>query len=254
MLAEETTPTKGITNSVEIVLQTLLRRVSAIILVTLLIAGSALGFSLAQAPTYQASVKILVGQNISGDTNLAVNVANVNDLQELTLTVAKAAQTTPVAQGVVEQLNLPGQSATEVLRNMSVEPDPGTMFVNLSYKSSDPKQAQLIANTLGEVLSQEISEVSLGANSLTATVWAPATLPQTPVSPDPVRNSIIALVAGALLGIVFALLLEYVDTSWDSPEQVEEVSGVPTFGVIPKFRAVASKKADILATEKVGEQ
>jgi succinoglycan biosynthesis transport protein ExoP len=143
-------------------------------------------------------------------------------------------------------VNLPEQGATEVLRNMSVEPDSGTMFVDLSYKSSDPKKAQLIANTLGDVLSQKISEVSLGASAITATVWAPATLPQTPVSPDPLRNSLLALVMGAFLGVVAALLLEYVDDRWDSPEEVEEISGLPTFGVIPKFAVLAGKK--------VGEQ
>jgi len=220
----------------------------------IVVTGSALVFSLVQAPTYEASVKILVGQKAIGDANFAANAANVSDLQDLTLTVAKAAQTMPVAQSVVEQLNLPELSATEVLRNMSVEPDPGTMFVNLSYKSSDPKKAQLISNTLGDVLSQRISEVSLGTYSVTAKVWAPATLPQTPVSPDPLRNSLLALVLGSLLGVVSALLLEYVDDRWDSPEEVEEISGVPTFGVIPKLRAVASKKADILASKKVGEQ
>ena len=254
MITEEPTLTRGATSSVEILLQTLLRRVGIIVLVMVVITGSALGFSLVQTPTYEASVKILVGQKSTGDAGLTGTAANVNDLQELTLTVATAAETMPVAETVVEQLNLPEQSATEVLRNMSVEPDPGTMFVDLSYESSDPVKARLIANTLGDVLSQKISEVSLGASSITATVWAPATTPQTPASPDPLRNSLLALVMGAFLGVVSALLLEYVDDRWDSPEEVEEISGLPTFGVIPKFGVLASKKGDILASEKVGEQ
>jgi capsular polysaccharide biosynthesis protein len=254
-LAEETTPARADTgsleNSMQRVLQILLRRASAIILVTLVVTGSALGFSLSQTPTYEASVRILVGQKSTESTNLA---GDVSALQELTLTVAKAAQTVPVAQSVVEQLNLPQQSAKGVLRNMSAEPDPGTMFVNLSYYSSDPKKAQLIANAFGEALSQKISEVSLGANAITATVFAPATLPETPVSPDPVRNSIFALVFGALFGIVFAFLLEYVDSRWSSPEEVEEVSGLPTFGVIPRLGIEASRKVDFSASEKVGER
>ncbi len=253
MLAEETTRARG-TISVEILLQTLLRRVGVIILVMVVITGSALGFSLAQAPTYEASVKILVGQKSTGDADLVAPAANVNDLQELTLTVATAAQTRPVAETVVEQLNLPEQSATEVLGNMSVEPDPGTMYVNIYYASSNPKEAQLIADAIGKVLSQRISDVSLGANGITATVWAPATLPQTPVSPDPVRNSIIALMLGGLLGVVLAFLLEYVETSWDSPDEVEEVSRVPTLAVIPKSKVLASEKVDILLSMKEGEQ
>jgi capsular polysaccharide biosynthesis protein len=259
MLAEETTPARANTSdlqssvqsSVERALQILWRRATAIILVTFVVTGSALGFSLAQAPTYQASVKILVGQKTTTETSLA---GDVEGLQQLTLTVAEAAQTMPVARTVVEQLNLPQQSAGQILGNMTVEEDPGTMFVNLSYRSSDPKKARLIANTLGEALSQKISEVSVGANSITATVFAPATLPQTPVSPDPVRNSILALVLGAFLGIVFAFLLEYVGSRWSSPEEVEEVSGVPTFGVIPRLEVVASRRAEVLASKKVGER
>jgi capsular polysaccharide biosynthesis protein len=220
-----------------------------IVLVAVVVTGSTLGFSLYQTPTYEASVMILVGQKSTGDTNLA---ADVTDLQELTLTVAKAVPTVPVAEGVVEQLDLPEGSTREVLNNISVEPDPGTMFVNVSYKNSDPERAQLIANTIGQVLSEKISEVSVGANAITAAVWEPATLPNSPVSPNPIRNCILALVLGGLLGVVLAFLLEYVDNSWDSTEDVEEVSGVPTFGVIPRF-SVSARKVEFLAS-KEGEQ
>jgi protein tyrosine kinase modulator len=250
MLTEETTPTSGNTSPVEKILRTLLRHVSVIVLVTTVVTGSAVGFSLLQTPTYEASVKILVGQKSTEVANLG---GEVSGLQELTLTVARAVPTVPIAQGVVERLGLPEGSARQVLKNMSAEQDPGTMFINVSYEDSDPKRAQLIANTIGQVLSEKVSEVSLGAHAITATVWAPATLPQTPVSPDPVRNGVLALVLGSLLGVVLALLLEHVDDSWDSPEEVEEVSGVPTFGVIPTFRVSASKNVEILAS-KEGER
>src|SRR3712207_5225079 len=133
MLAEETTPTRANTITVERVLEILLRRVSAIILVTVVITGSAVGFSLNQTPTYQASVKMLVSQKSPGGPNLG---GDISGLQEVTLTVARAVDTEPVAQGVVEQLNQPELSAGEVLANMSVEPDPGTMFINVSYEDS----------------------------------------------------------------------------------------------------------------------
>ena len=251
MLDEQTTLMRGSMNPLETVLQTLLRRMRAIIVVMVVVTAAAYGFSLAQVPIYEASVKMLVGQQSTGDTNLA---GDISGLQDLTLTVAKGTQTIPIAQGVVEQLNLPEHRTGEVLQNMSVEPDPGTMYVNISYASSNPKEAQQIANAIGKVLSQRIAEVSLGANGITATVWAPATLPQTPVSPDPVRNSILALILGGLLGVVLAFLLEYVDTSWDSPEEVEEVSRVPTLAVIPKSKVLASEKGDILLSMKEGEQ
>jgi len=232
------------------ILQTLRRRVWTIVVVAAVTAGSALGFSLLQTPTYEASVMILVGQKTTGDTTFGA--ADVADLQELALTVAKAVPTTPVAETVVERLGLQEESADVVLSKISAEADPGTMFVNVSYKDSDPERAQLIANTIGKVLSEKISEVSVGANAVTATVWEPATLPETPISPDPVRNVIITLVLGSLLGVVLAFLLEYISGSWSSRYEVEEVSGVPTLGVVPKF-TVSARRKEILA-RKEGER
>ena len=45
-----------------------------------------------------------------------------------------------------------------------------------------------------------------------------------------------------VFGMRLAFLLEYVDDSWRSPEEAEQVSGVPTFGVIPEFEALTGKK------------
>ncbi len=232
------------------ILQSLRQRMWTIVLVAAMTAGSALGLSLLQTPTYEASVLILVGQKTTGQTNLSA--ADVTDLQELAQTVAKAVPTTPIAGTVVERLDLQEVMAGEVIENVSAKPDPGTMFVNVSYKDSDPERAQLIANTIGKVLSQKISEVSVGANAITATVWEPASLPGTPVSPDPIRDGIIALVLGSILGVMLAFLLEYVSDSWNSRDEVEEVSGVPTLGVVPKFR-VSARRKEILAT-KEGER
>ena len=239
---EETIPTGGITLPIGSILRVLLQRVLAIVLVIAVVTGSAVGFRLLQVPTYEASIKVLVGQNATGDADTRTDVA---DLQELTLTVAEAVSTVPVAQAVVERQDLSGVGVREVLENTDVEPSVNTTFINISYKDTNPERAQLIANTIGEVLSQRISEVSLGANGVTATVWAPATLPQDPASPDPVRNGVLALVFGSLLGVALAFLLEYVDDRWNSPEEVEEVSGVPNFGVVPRFETVAiSKQAE----------
>jgi capsular polysaccharide biosynthesis protein len=246
-LTEETALGRGSMYSPQLILQTLRQRMWTIMLVALVTTGAAIGFSLLQTPTYESSVLILVGEKTTGDTNAGPDVA---DLQELTLTVAKAVPTTPVAEAVVERLEAPPEGgAGEVLANSSAEPDPGTVFVNVSYKDSDPKRAQLIANTIGIVLSEKIPEMTLGANAITATVWEKATLPETPLSPDPIRNGIIGLMLGSLLGLVLAFLLEHVSDRWKSRDELEEDFGVPTLGVVPKFRVSARRKETLVSKE-----
>jgi capsular polysaccharide biosynthesis protein len=39
-----------------------------------------------------------------------------------------------------------------------------------------------------------------------------------------------------------AFLLEYLDDYWRSPREVEQVSGVPTLGIVPEFKVAKSVK------------
>ena len=67
--------------------------------------------------------------------------------------------------------------------------------------------------------------------------------PSAPEDPDLLRNAFGALVIGLMLGIGLAFLLEYLHLrGLHSPEKVEQVSGVPTFGTIPVFEAARTKK------------
>ena len=166
----------------------------AFAVITLAVLMSPWVISLYQTPIYEATIKMLVGQRSTEDTCFRLQRStedtcfrllgvDVGDPQDETLTVADVADTMPVAKAVVEQVKLPELSTRGVLANMTAEPDPGTLFVNISYEDSDPKRAQLIANTIGQVVSDKASKVSVSANAITATVWAPATLPKNPREP-----------------------------------------------------------------------
>jgi capsular polysaccharide biosynthesis protein len=259
MLDEETIPTRETTSPVETILspvgtilQLLLRRVWTIVLVLVVVTGSTFAFSVRQMPTYEATVQMLVSQKNPGGPNLG---GDIGGLQDATLTVAEMVPSMHVAQGVVEQLNLPDLSAEDVLRNMSVEANPGTMVIDVSYTytaanaQTAQERAQLIANAIGEVSTKKIGDAMVGANPIVFRVWNEATLPENPVRPNPVRNSIIALLLGGPLAVGIAFLLDHVDDSWKSPEEVEEFSGVPTLGVVPKFRVSARRKEILVSKE-----
>ena len=234
-------PGSGRTSSLEELLRVLRRRFWVILLTVLVLMGTTIGFTLIQTPTYEASISILVGQEASKAP--PQNLSNdVEGLQQLTATMAKAVTTLPIAQEVAKQLDMPPGSAEVLLANLSAQADPTTMFIEVSYRDTDPQRAQQIVNTVGEVFSDQVSNVSPSASAITATVWEPAVLPETPVSPNVLRNVVLALVLGLLLGVGLAFLLERFDDSWDSPEEVERVSGVPTFGAIPRFEVFTTKE------------
>ena len=218
----------------------LLKRLWIILLVVAVVVGFAVGVSLWQTPEYVASTKLLVGQEQGNgqDTNLG---GSVSGLQALTQTMIIAIDTRPVADEAIQRLGL-GISPDELLGNLNIEQIESSQFILLSYTDSDPETATQVVNTVGQVSSERISEASATANNITATVYEKAAVPEAPASPNPLRNGLLAAVFGLMLGIGLALLMEYLDFSWRSPEEVEQISGVPTFATIPDFGFTARRR------------
>jgi capsular polysaccharide biosynthesis protein len=214
-------------------LRTLRQWLWLIVLVVLTFSGFALGISLAQTPIYEASTTILVNRNY--DRGEAILLANeVDGLQQLNLTMVEALNSQRVADAAINELNL-RITPDQLLGNLRVEQVGETQFIQINYSDPNPERAQQIANTLGTVASEQISKL-YPDTGITATKWEQAEEPAAPVSPEPMRNVILALALGLMVGVGLAFLLEYLDDSWRSPEEVEQISGVPTLGTVRTFR------------------
>ena len=161
--------------------------------------------SLAKTPQYEASTMILIGQELDSQRP-SEPATQVEGLQDATMTLAEATRSRSMAEDTIERLGL---SATpdEFLKRLDAEPVENTQFIEVSYTNPNPERAQLVANTVGEVLSEKVSEASRGADTVSATPWRLAAVPEEPVSPSPLRNGLLALVFGLMLcvGLAFAL-------------------------------------------------
>jgi capsular polysaccharide biosynthesis protein len=186
----------------------------------------AVGFSFTQTPLYEASIKILIKQQQgSGDPgNLG---SNVQGLQQLTQTMASAVKSSHVADRVAQELD--GQiDAGELLGDrLRVDQIGQTQFMQVSSRDPSPERARRVVDTIGDVFSEDVSQVNPNA---TATVWDRAATPNTPISPKPLRNGLLALGLGLGLGVVLAFLLEYLDVSRRSPEKAQADAKTPDVG------------------------
>ena len=218
------------------------KRLWIVVLMPLVCVAAALGFSLTQTPVYEASAKLLVGQEpaTNSDQQLPL-VGSVEGLQQLAQTMVEAIPSRPVAEGVIEKEKL-NTTPDAFLENLTVEQIESTQFIELSYKSPDPQEAKRIVNAVSNVSSERISEVSAGSANIQVKVWEYAIVPGAAVSPNPQRSAALALIVGLMLGVGLAFLLEHLDDSWRSAEEVEGVSGVPTFGSIPEFEVTRTRK------------
>lgn len=170
---------------------------------SLLVAVAVSAASLLQSPKYEASAQVRVDQ---GDHQTYVTESGEEiqtlfpkgaRLQTIILTLAHFIDSRPIAEEVIQRLELRMEPA-ELLDNLITEQVENTSFIRIRYKGTDPVQAKQIVNTAGEVFSEIITERS---RTLRGTVYEEARVPDTPISPKPLRNGLFTLVAGLALSV-----------------------------------------------------
>lgn len=207
-------------------------------LMIIVFTAAAIGLSLVQQPVYEASIRVLVGQ----ERGIPENPTDVSGLQDLTKTIAEAAESRPLAEQAIQQTGLQISPETFLDERLSASQIEETQFVEISYQGTNPQKTQEVANTFGDQFSERVSEVNSNNNPITVTVWEPAAVPSQPISPNPLRNGLIAAMLGTMLGVGLAFLLEYLSDRWRSPEELERLSGTPVFGIIPEFEVSKGDK------------
>jgi capsular polysaccharide biosynthesis protein len=79
---------------------------------------------------------------------------------------------------------------------------------------------------LAEALPSRVSKMDTSTNDVTAMVWQKALVPETPVSPPPVRTAAAAAALGTLVGIGLAFLFEYLDNGAGKRDVVAFAFGI----------------------------
>jgi capsular polysaccharide biosynthesis protein len=162
---------------------------------------------LMQQPTYEASAQVLVGERSpaqemgSGKIQLIPLAPTPEKVEKMSQTMAGAVDSRPVAEEAIYRLGL-AMTPAELLDHLTAEQVEGTTFIRISYEDPDPVSAKRIANTVGEVFSALVSGSSAGDSKISATVWEEAAVPESPVSPRPLRNGLLTLIVGLSLAVV----------------------------------------------------
>lgn len=217
------------TISLQDLFKTLKKRAGLIALMTILaitIAG-VVSF-LVLTPMYETSTQILVNQ----EQTEAAQLTNQNIQTDLQLinTYSVIIKSPAILDEVSSRLDL-DMSVEQLNSKITVATAENSQVVNMTVQDENPALAVDIANTTAQVFEGEIMELM---NVDNVSILSPAVLKEnpSPVAPNPMLNMAIAAVIGLMLGVGIAFLLEYLDTSIKTEQDIEEILGVPLIGII----------------------
>lgn len=205
----------------------------------------ALLFSAVSPARYAASTQLFIAT--SGGSSVSEAYQNNLFSTERVTSYANLATGRQVAQRTVDQMGI-DKTATELIAQVKATPVPDSVLLDITVTDRDPALAADLANTVGAQLSQLIKELETsargGAPAAGATLVELADVPSSPVSPNWMRNILLGLIGGLLLGLMTSVLREKFDRSVRTPEGLSAIAGVPVVGAIPV--AKGSEDAGVL--------
>jgi polysaccharide biosynthesis transport protein len=196
-------------------------------------AGSALGFSSRITPTYAATAKVFVGPRTLEKEDAAGALQELTFSQQYVTSYAEILKSRPLAERVVEITKAP-ISASELTRRINTKILPETRLIEVTLTDHSPARAQLYVNQLVNTFVEDKGNQFGGGGDISASVLEQALKPAYPVSPKPLQNGVIGGLLGLMLGVGVAFLLEQLDTTLRTKEDVERVlAPLPVIATVP---------------------
>ncbi|QOK22033.1 polysaccharide biosynthesis tyrosine autokinase [Janibacter indicus] len=209
-----------------------------IVICVVLAVLAAIALTLTTTPVYEARARIyLSAEKQSGNsTEGGVFVLTAEDLD----TYVSILDTPAVLDPLREELGLePGHPIT-----VSAETSGTTSILNITARAADGEEAAAVANEVGPQLGKVAGEFSTllksSGQEVVSTPIQPASAPSRPVSPDPVRNIGLGLLAGLVLGLGLAFVRHALDTKVRGEEDIRPHSTAPMLAGLPLERSSKS--------------
>ncbi len=209
----------------------LLSRARSIVGITLLCALAFFVFSNFFITPVYTSQTLLHVSNTTERKSSIVTTSDVEVSRELLETCVVILNSRTVLDKVAAQSGL-NYTASQIKGMISAESVSSTEIFKISVTHTDPKEAQILADTITRVAPGEFKRVLNGG---AVSVVDYATLPLSPSAPNVARNTILGAILGAGITILIFLLREAMDTTVRDEVILEEEFSIPVIGLIPSF-------------------
>ncbi|WP_274649392.1 YveK family protein [Paenibacillus humicola] len=181
-------------------------------------------------PLYQANAKLIVNQATQGDNNVPsvqvvqASIMMINSYKEIITSAA-----------ILNKVSAKFPDLNVSASRISVSTANNSQVMDLSYVDTSYTRAAKSINAIAQIFKEQIPSI-MKVNNVTILNEAALDEQGAPLNESPVLNIVIGFIASLMLAIGLVFLLDYLDNTFKSEIELEEVLGLPTLAVVARMK------------------
>lgn len=198
------------------------------VLAGLIVGGYAFFFV---TPKYQASAMLYVNNNSVSVAGTSFDLSDLNAAKSLVSTYSVILHSRNVLDDVIEESGV-DYSYNELNSMITAAPVDSTEIFRVVVTSTNPDEAELIANSICSILPKKIASI---VESSSVRIVDFAVRPESKSSPNITMYALVGMIAGFVISCVVIVILKLFDNSINGEDYLINNYKYPVLGVIPDF-------------------
>lgn len=204
-----------------------------VVLFPVLFAGAAAGYCWGfMSNDYTSDVSLYILNKTESSNNSGITSSDTAASQQLANDIAVLAKSNRVLSATASELGMTTLDGYTI----KVESATTNRVITLSVTGKKPEAVSTIANELAN----QTADTAVQVMDLKAVnIVDKATTPTEPSGPNRVMYTAVAFLAGLFVAIALIVLLDMLNTTIKTPEEAEELLGLPVLGRMPTVKGKA---------------
>lgn len=198
------------------------------VLAGLIVGGYAFFFV---TPKYQASAMLYVNNNSVSVAGTSFDLSDLNAAKSLVSTYSVILHSRNVLDDVIEESGV-DYSYNELNSMITAAPVDSTEIFRVVVTSTNPDEAELIANSICSILPKKIASI---VESSSVRIVDFAVRPESKSSPNITMYALVGMIVGFIISCVVIVILKLFDNSINGEDYLINNYKYPVLGVIPDF-------------------
>ena len=182
-------------------------------------------------PKYQASAMLYVNNNSVSVAGTSFDLSDLNAAKSLVSTYSVILHSRNVLDDVIEESGV-DYSYNELNSMITAAPVDSTEIFRVVVTSTNPDEAELIANSICSILPKKISSI---VESSSVRIVDFAVRPESKSSPNITMYALVGMIVGFVISCVVVIILKLRDNSITSEDYLINNYKYPVLAVIPDF-------------------